>query len=1468
MRRALYIALVGLGLIMSTAVIAVWTMRASLVRRAVLDALASEFSGQISVDVEYVDLGRAHLRGLKVTAPSGEQVLHLDSVTVAWDLATLLSSLSSGSATVVSLPEVNVAGGTLVLGEGLEGKALRAALSPRPSEPSTGPGKPSRPVTVSIGHLSMTGLVVSGTAGTRTIQTTASAELRELYIAGKQIRAELVASSMVDSTVIPGGITVSASGRTAFNASTQELEATLTTSVVASQWGTAQMQASGNFDRVDLSLKIESPHGALNVNGTVSPRAQTSNLEVSGQVPIPAEFLSMSPWSSPVQFSGTAKPSWGSAPHAHVELQLASAGTPFATVFGYVDPADALVLARLDRPARTAIMLHQPLSEPLLAGPLSGFLHTSGLDLSTVTHGTVRGTATLQAHATDLLGEGRTIHAVTTATDLAGPGGSRLYAPRLEATYQDAHVAGSVISEGLEAGPASCGPIRASIAGDLEQATLQGACGDTNLGGAVSITSKVLSGLSLQGPNLDLTLATLSWASPPRIVGLRLSKPFPLSLDATVRNLDVEGKLSVHDFPISWLGELTGVPLPSGARASIDATVDAQGKGSVVFGVDGVTVGVVDALTLRASFARDGQKFLGRVLIRKAIAAEGCSGEQVEFTPIEFSLAGPLLSAESWRNAQGTALLDAPEIDIGCLASVLPLEPMGIRASGKAYLSAFVERSAKAPFPTAAVGLKTLGLKASGPGWDTGATDIEAIVELLSHNRTAKASVRLFEEVTLAEGNVTLALAGGLAYDIQAIKRLPWLLHVTVPEFDLGRVAFAPSPVRDALSGFSGRASLDLYADGTPDKPFGVARGAVADFLVSRGERGALFPATNAQVLATLRDGNVDAQAWATLGGAGRLQLTGQASAADLLNASGPSGRLEIAAENINIAELPLADQRQVSGHVTGRVAVDTRKGRRMLFADLASPDITLEGQRMTLAALNAFVPPPRETLPASASLSLTALPGQTLALQLVSEVSPDDTLGAIGGSGDALVSLQARHFPLAPLAVVLPDEIQQLDGWVDGTASLQPGAQGNEWSADLRLTQVRVDIPDVGQELRNGKAHVLADRASRIQISNLEAQALSGRVTGSGSLTFQGLSLHGIEASLHIADTEKVPLTVEGVPLGQVSGTLGLFLEPTDTMIEISIGVQDGALLLPTDPGRNVQGLDPIHKATFSHPVESPRPQRVGAPVALNLASQSLWVSGEQLRVRLSTQHERQVESVRMVFDGKPTAHGRAHIEEGQFIAFGKRFVFDAGDITLNGPLSDPKLQFSSHWDASPSLRVILDYAGPLSPISESGLRFRSEPEMDSREVLAVLFSGTILETSFRSPRSTLAGGRASTADSSADFTTASVGGAVIAQQLNTVLSGLEGVRANLTASEDGSPRASLSLQATDSLSATVAYEGGDAEASSASASRLSKTTAGRTELQLEWQFAPMWSLTPFFGLSGTDPHRIGLDLLWRYRY
>ncbi len=566
---------------------------------------------------------------------------------------------------------------------------------------------------------------------------------------------------------------------------------------------------------------------------------------------------------------------------------------------------------------------------------------------------------------------------------------------------------------------------------------------------------------------------------------------------------------------------------------------------------------------------------------------------------------------------------------------------------------------------------------------------------------------------------------------------------------------------------------------------------------------------------------------------------------------TGWSGSADVRLHEFPLGPVASLTGQRMRGKISGAVAVRDLHKNASLGADLQLADLVMDDTAMPRGFVRVII----RDGDARAGVRLEQKDG-------VAEVIAKGSVGWGKEIAPSLVAdkgldvhFAARNFRVDAAAPFVRSVLSELDGRVDAEvrAHLDPKTKQGKVEGSLALRDGVFEVPAIGERFHGVRTKVTMNPWGTLRIDDVEAFAPTGRLTAAAQARFDGLALRGGSVAIHIDQGEKVPIALEGVPLGSAYGDIkGIAMLSADGKdMNVNVTVPMLGMVLPQSTGHTVQPLEPDdHVRLGVHsggrfallalgPPAKPRPASSGKIHA--------EVSLGDVRVKRDTTLDVRVTG-KPIFDvtDATVAHGGIRITRGTLEVQGKRFTIDRGVVTFAGDPSQPEIVATAYWDAPDSTRVYADFAG--TPKSGK-LKLRAEPDRTQDEIVALILFGSADGQLGVSP-----GGASQ--DSTAAKGAGAAGG-VVTQGVNKAISGITtaDIETRVDTSESDNPRPELVVQLTQRLSAQVAYNLGVPPPGSA---------PDRTEVTLDFRFYKDWSVDTTVGDQGST----ALDLVWRHRY
>ena len=450
-------------------------------------------------------------------------------------------------------------------------------------------------------------------------------------------------------------------------------------------------------------------------------------------------------------------------------------------------------------------------------------------------------------------------------------------------------------------------------------------------------------------------------------------------------------------------------------------------------------------------------------------------------------------------------------------------------------------------------------------------------------------------------------------------------------------------------------------------------------------------------------------------------------------------------------------------------------------------------------------------------------------------------------GSAGLQAKLRASKFQLKSLAPLVAGSLSGLEGVLDAELAGEVSSENPNLRGHLEVSKGAAQLPALGQTLHSIKARVEVDQ-DRVELGHFEARGLTGRLKGRGSARLDGLSLRSAEASVAIAEREKVPLTLRGVTLGDAWGSAAVRYRPIDERRRrLDVDIAQFNLELPDVSPPGVQSLEPAAHIEVGHetragkfveiPLQPIEREPAGEPqrwiIAVNLGKIEVH-KGPGIAIGLEGQLKARV-------GRKTRLSGRIDLTGGKLDVSGKEFKIERGALTWDrAEVEQGVVTATARWDSPAEYSVYAEYSGT---VEQGELKLRSEPPLTQDEVLGLLMFGT-------------PGGTFGAREKDEAATAVGLAGGTVAKGLNHALSDLTSLDVSTRVdTSTGEARPELVLQISPRATARVTQAIGEAPPGQ---------SPDRTFLTVDLRLFKRWSLSAQVGDEGGS----SLDLIWRHRY
>lgn len=751
--------------------------------------------------------------------------------------------------------------------------------------------------------------------------------------------------------------------------------------------------------------------------------------------------------------------------------------------------------------------------------------------------------------------------------------------------------------------------------------------------------------------------------------------------------------------------------------------------------------------------------------------------------------------------------------------------------------------------------------------------DLDVVLDVDPNVDNMNATLTLFDPLGhLAELKVQAKTPPLEAVDWQArIRELPFNVNLRVPERALQKW---PRAVRPSV--MRGLASFTLDAQGTVAAPRAVARLNIRK-LQSRDGKYSVDLQAESRYERT--GGMIEGHARSTRGGSAELQTQWTGNLVDRVrygdaNASSPVDlSADVILREFPVGVVPEISDRQVRGPLSGEVHLRGLGRDATLQGQLDASGLTVN--RVGLSRLVTTVTADNNKINAT----LDAVQAHGMAHAQFDSKSSWGQRWAPQVDPHARVQLKAHQFQVAALSPLLLAHVSTLEGLLDADIAASLSDEKPVISGTASVTQGVVQLPEIGQRFSDARAKV-SIREDEVRVDDIQARGITGRLTGEAKAKLNGLELVSASARLDIREKEKLPVTFEGVMIGDAWGHVdfaysGAQNAASNAATEIKVDVPQLHLKLPETAQNSVQDLSaaenirigahrvdgkfvevplqPLESATAEG--ETPRLTRV-----LVHLGDAVWVERDrQVKVQLSGSLEVDSGDERKV-------RGRIELRGGKLDVSGKQFDIERGVVTFEGSdPSNPTITATARWDSPANYTVYAEYAGT---VKDGKLKLHSEPSLSQDEILSLLLfgapdggmaassnsNGAIGNIANGSPDQT--GGKPAGSSPSGAGAAIGVAGDTATKGLNRAISDVTNLDVSTRIdTSTGSARPELVVQLTPRLTTRVTRAIGEP---------VPGESPDRTFLTLELRLKRSWALSAIIGDHGAST----LDLIWRKRY
>ncbi|MEP7121014.1 MAG: translocation/assembly module TamB domain-containing protein [Byssovorax sp.] len=981
----------------------------------------------------------------------------------------------------------------------------------------------------------------------------------------------------------------------------------------------------------------------------------------------------------------------------------------------------------------------------------------------------------------------------------------------------------------------------------------------------------------------------------------------------TVRGREIVGKIHGEGVDLESAGKLLGIA--QRVRGLADFDVDLQPtahgrKGHITAQLENGELSVLTGVSALLTATFDDDKVTTDGLLRliahpseKSGDREPCSGAiaQIRLTGGEGALAGHLLDPASYARLSGKVHVAADDWDLRCLARLAP--GVGLVLSDvRGKLGARFDVARKPGERFASVHdlfARTAGLELAGPqpfgsdapAWESRKLDVQVSGDADGVTGESRLRAALFDGELVADASVaaTLDFVGLVdrPKDRWALlRKAPLSGKISVPRRRFSSFVTLPSFMLDKIPALSGEIGADAYVDGTLDQPFFTARVSASRLAVAQRLTGdeatpwslpldaevlGTYDAEKATIDVHVKDG---AKEVATANGEVTFDLRKLLAGGAPTYTAGFYAKLD----EVPLGEVPWFADHDVGGHMSGTVSMSGLHEHPEMKVDLTLPDLKIGADLFfSEGALKVDIAPPTgaagDHSTARVQAHLAAQDGGLLdASAFAGVLWKGGLVPTLDAETAADFYAKAQSLRLAVFHPGVADILSKLDGYLDGDVRVgwKRLAAGDRASIDAKMTVKSgvIHVPQIGQELHDATITIESKPDGTIELKDIRAEGTRGRITGSATAHLDGLRFERGGGSFEIKKGEEIPLTLEGVPLGNAYGTIKVAAEKHDNEIRATVGIPWLHLDLPSDSARGVQSLDDNPHISVSHRLGAGKEARAEDALAWKLVFDigRVEVAGANLDVTVSG--SRTFPPTVELTDRARVSGDIELLPGGTLNFFGKQFAIEEkGLVRLRAEdTSNPYLNVQARWRGAPQgTSVFVEYIGVLQPITSDKLKFRSEPPLGQPQILAMLLGAG-------DGSGTFAGGVQTGPSVSAQQVAGGVAVELASSQVNALLSGtvFKGFSTQFSTNEDGTLRPGVAYAIGDKLHAAASYTtttGGTSAAATGSNLGGNAGAQSQTVLSLDWRFLPTWLLRGTAAVGGDQPAG-GLDVLWQYRY
>ncbi|HVJ21822.1 MAG TPA: translocation/assembly module TamB domain-containing protein, partial [Polyangiaceae bacterium] len=537
----------------------------------------------------------------------------------------------------------------------------------------------------------------------------------------------------------------------------------------------------------------------------------------------------------------------------------------------------------------------------------------------------------------------------------------------------------------------------------------------------------------------------------------------------------------------------------------------------------------------------------------------------------------------------------------------------------------------------------------------------------------------------------------------------------------------------------------------------------------------------------------------------------------------------------LNVQRFPLEsvlalDGVGVRGLVNGAAYADGLDGGRVV-ARLEASELTLEGKTIPGAVAS--------TMLVGGQLAAYVHMGgdqQFLRAELGARLAGQKVIDS------AELRVDAQRFPVAAVLPLGRSGPLVVRGDLDGNARLTvaPGREVRQMGGNLRFSNGVFSLPMLGPALQGVSGDVRLEPNGRIELANVSARGVRGRIHGAGQLNLKGFAFDSGRFTLRADKGDEFALWVGGAPIGGFRGKVDFTAERRPNgVIDLRYDVPDAVLELP-QPRAALRPLrdDPTIVIGVVGPDGRAVPLQLKEERAPGKSKFRLGGTLHRVRVTRPGQLEVIVQGDPVLELGHPLkATGEVQVQEGWVSVLGKRFQVERGTVRFVGDeISKSTIVASAVWVANDGTRVRVGVQGTLGELKTT---LQSEPARSENEIVQLIMTGATEDTmglEYKDPVAT------------------AVGGGAASRIVNDALAGIApNVQTRVDTTNPLNPQPEVEVQASERVSVRFTTS-------------LGQTAEGvdRSTTTVDYRAGPKWLISAKHGNTGST----AVDVLWQFRY